>query len=200
MMAVFRNSFAKTPATHWYLDSGSSDHFSPYKELFDVLKPLCKPIEINTAEGTAYGIAKGRIQLSVKADGEIIDIILNNVLYAPDMQSNLLSTTVLYDLGYEISMKPGVGARILKDDDVIAKTVREGELFRLAIPEFESMAMAARATQAEDVTVWHRRLAHMGEADVKKMENLAEGVKIKKGTSVGVCGSCMTEKQHRTPS
>jgi hypothetical protein len=77
------------------------------------------------------------------------------------MQSNLLSTTVLYDLGYEISMKPGVGARILKDDDVIAETVREGKLFRLAIPEFESMAMAARVTQAEDVTVWHRRLAHL---------------------------------------
>src|SRR5947207_873147 len=27
MMAVSRNSLAKTPATHWYLDSGSSDHF-----------------------------------------------------------------------------------------------------------------------------------------------------------------------------
>ncbi len=200
MMAVSRNPSAKTPATHWYLDSGSSDHFSPYEELFDVLKPLSKPIEINTAEGTAYGIAKGRIQLCVKAGDESIDIILNNVLYAPDMQSNLLSTNVLFDLGYEISMKPGVGARILKNDDVIAETVREGKLFRLAIPGPESMAMAARTAQAEDVTVWHRRLAHMGEADVKKMENLAEGVKIKKGTSVGVCGNCMAGKQHRTPS
>ena len=200
MMAVSRNSSTKTPATHWYLDSGSSDHFSPYEELFDVLKPLSKPIEINTAEGTAYGIAKGRIQLCVKAGDENIDIILNNVLYAPDMQSNLLSTTVLFDLGYEISMKPGVGTRILKNDDVVAETIREGKLFRLAIPGPESMAMAARTVQAEDVTVWHRRLAHMGEADVKKMENLAEGVKIKKGTNVGVCGNCMAGKQHRTPS
>ena len=40
----------------------------------------------------------------------------------------------------------------------------------------------------------------MGEADVKKMENLVEGVKIKKGTNVGVCGSYMTGKQHCTPS
>jgi hypothetical protein len=200
MMAVSKNSSAKTPATHWYLDSGSSDHFSPYEELFDDLKPLSKPIEIHTAEGTVYGIAKGRIQLSVKAGNEIIDVNLNNVLYAPDMQSNLLSTTVLYDLGYEISMKPGVGTRILKNDDVVAETVREGKLFRLAIPGPESMAMAAKTVQAEDVTVWHRRLAHMGEADVKKMENLAEGVKIKKGTNVGVCGNCMAGKQHRTPS
>jgi len=128
------------------------------------------------------------------AGDEVIDITLNNVLYAPEMQSNLLSTTVLFDLGYEISMKPSIGTRILKNDDVIAETVQEGKLFRLAIPGPESMAMAARTAQAEDVTVWHRRLAHMGEADVKKMENLAEGVKIKKGTSVGVCESCMAGK------
>src|SRR5271154_3525240 len=82
---------------------------------------------------------------------------------------------------------------------MIAETVREGKLFRLAIPGPESMAMAARTAQAEDVTVWHRRLAHMGEADVKKMENLTEGVKIKKGTSVGVCGSCMQYWQTSGP-
>jgi hypothetical protein len=200
MMAVSKNSSNKTPATHWYIDSGSSDHFSPYEELFDVLKPLSKPIEIVTAEGTAYGVAKGRIQLSVKAGNTVTDIQLNNVLYAPDMQSNLLSSTVLYDLGYEISMKPGIGTRILKNDEVVAETIREGKLFRLAIPGPESMAMAAKTIQAEDVTVWHRRLAHMGEADVKKMEYLVEGVKIKKGTTVGICGSCLAGKQHRTPS
>ena len=200
MMAVSKNSSTKTLATYWYLDSRSSDHFSPYEELFDALKPLIKPIEINTAEGTAYGIAKGRIQLAVKAGDEILEVTLNNVLYAPDMQSNLLSTTVLYDLCYEISMKPGIGTRIFKNDDIITKTVREGKLFRLAIPGPESMAMAARTIQAEDITVWYRRLAHMGEANVKKTENLTEGIKIKKGTTVGVCGNCMAGKQHRMPS
>src|SRR5271169_1936915 len=201
MMAVSRDtSLAKTPVNHWYLDSGSSDHFSPYEQLFDTLRYLPEPIEIDTAEGTAHGIARGRIHLAVKSGDESIDIILNNVLYAPDMQSNLLSTTVLYDLGYEISMKPGVGTRILRNGEVLAETIREGKLFRLAIPGPESMAMAARTIHAEDVTVWHRRLAHMGEADVKKMENLVEGVKIKKDSSLGVCGYCLAGKQHRNPS
>ena len=97
-------------------------------------------------------------------------------------------------------MKPGIGTRILKNDNIIAETVREGKLFRLAIPGPESMAMAAKTIQAEDITVWHRRLTHMGEAGVKKTENLAEGIKIKKGTTVGVCGNCMAGKQHCTPS
>ena len=200
MMAVSRNSLAKTPATHWYLDSGSSDHFSPYEQLFESLRYLPAPIEINTAEGTAYGIAKGRIHLSVKSGDESTDIILNNVMYAPDMQSNLLSTTVLYDLGFEISMKPGVGTRIIKNAEVLAETIRDGKLFRLAIPGPQSMAMAARTVHAEDVTVWHRRLAHMGEGDVRKMENLAEGVKIRQDSSLGICGYCLAGKQHRQPS
>jgi hypothetical protein len=185
MMAVSRTSSAKTPATHWYLDSGSSDHFSPYEQLFESLRYLPEPIEIDTAEGTAYGIAKGRIHLTVQSGDESTDIILNNVLYAPDMQSNLLSTTVLYDLGFEISMEPGVGTRIIQNGEVLAETIREGKLFRLAIPGPQSMAMAARTVQAEDVTVWHRRLAHMGEGDVRKMENLAEGVKIRGDSSFG---------------
>jgi hypothetical protein len=200
MMAVSRTSLAKTPATHWYLDSGSSDHFSPYEQLFESLQYLPEPIVIDTAQGTAYGIAKGPIHLAVKSGDECTDVILNNVLYAPDMQSNLLSTTVLYDLGFEISMKPGYGTRILKDGDVLADTIREGKLFRLAIPWAQSMAMAARTIHAEDVTVWHRRLAHMGEGDVRKMENLAEGVKIRQDSSLGICGYCLAGKQHRQPS
>ena len=40
----------------------------------------------------------------------------------------------------------------------------------------------------------------MGETDVRKMESLVEGVRIKKGTKVGICESCMAGKQHRTPS
>jgi hypothetical protein len=133
MMAVSRTSFPKTPPTHWYLDSGSSDHFSPYEQLYESLQYLPEPIEINTAEGTAYGIAKGRIHLTVKSGNDSTDIILNNVMYAPDMQSNLLSTTVLYDLGFEILMKPGIGTRIMKNGEVLAETIREGKLFRLAI-------------------------------------------------------------------
>ena len=200
MMAVSRASSAKTPATYWYLDSGSSDHFSPYEQLFESLRYLPEPIEIDTAEGTAYGIAKGQIHLTVKAGEQSTDIILNNVLYAPDMQSNLLSTTVLYDLGFEISMKPGAGTRILRDGEVLAETIREGKLFRLAMAGPQSMAMAARTVQAEDVTVWHRRLAHMGEGDVRKMENLAEGVKIRGDSSLGICGYCLAGKQHHQPS
>ena len=85
MITISRNFSTKMFTIHWYLDSGSSDHFSSYEEFFDVLKSLSKSIEINTTERMIYDIAKERIQLIIKVDDEIIDIILNNILYAPEM-------------------------------------------------------------------------------------------------------------------
>jgi hypothetical protein len=65
------------------------------------------------------------------ADDGVHALQLNNVIYAPDMDANLLSICTLYDLGYEISMKPGKGGSIYKDDMLVASTIRDGKLFRL---------------------------------------------------------------------
>ena len=86
---------------------------------------------------TAFEIAREQIQLTIKIENENKDIVLNNVLYVFDMQSNLLSTNIFYDLDFEISMKSDVETRILKNNKVIAKTTREGKLFRLAILDVE---------------------------------------------------------------
>ena len=56
------------------------------------------------------------------------------------------------------------------------------------------------ATPELDVNTWHRRLAHLGEDNVRKLAKLVEGLKIKVGTQVGVCGACLEGKQHRQPS
>jgi len=205
MMAVtkFHHS-AKSSASCWYLDSGSSDHFSPYQHLFHNLQTLPEPVKITTSHGTAYGVATGQIHLQVLANGQHIDTILNNVIFAPDMHCNLLSTTVLYNKGYEISMRPGIGVHILRDGNIIAEAIRQGNLFRLLTVE-PSFGVATRSMLAatcpdEDITVWHRRFAHMGAADVRKMETLGEGMEIHGERNLGVCGSCMVGKQTRTPS
>src|SRR5438552_10410958 len=54
--------------------------------------------------------------------------------------------------------------------------------------------------EEEDITVWHRRMAHLGVGDVKKLEKFAVGVRIAKDSELGVCGNCLAGKQYRTPS
>src|SRR5271169_3268199 len=138
------------------------------RDAFENLEPLAEPITVGTANGTMIGTHQGRVTLTVSAGNSLHDIHLSNVIYGRDMQSNLFSLPVLYDLGYEFSMTPGVGATIKKNGKLIADTVREGRLFRLAIPAAEAMISQANEGKSnnvepkeEDIMVWHRRMAHL---------------------------------------
>ena len=36
---------------HWILNSGASEHFTPYRELYGTYEPLSNPVEVRTAKG-----------------------------------------------------------------------------------------------------------------------------------------------------
>jgi len=199
MSAVQRSERPVEPsASHWYLDSGASEHFSPHRHLFDTFKDLSKPCEITTAEGTTVmGTGIGSIMLTAVTNNGTNILQLNNVIYAPKMDANLLSTITLYDRGYEISMNPKKGVEILKDGAIVANAVRDGKLFKLRIL---SGSQARAATAAESIRLWHHRMVHLGEDNVRKLEKMAEGIKLDKDTSVGVCSFCLEGRQTRQPS
>src|SRR5205814_1459139 len=113
---------------YWFLDSCASQHFSPHKDLFETFKEFAEPCEIETAEGITHGTGTGTIVITIISENGLYEVELQNVIYAPKMEANLLSTVTLYDLGYEISMKPGKGVNIIKNDVIIGKTVRHGKV------------------------------------------------------------------------
>ena len=159
-MSAVRRAPADSTASHWYLDSGAPEHFSPHRHLFQTFKELSKPCEITTAEGTTVmGTGIGNIILSAVTNGGVNTLHLNNVIYAPKMDANLLSTITLYDRGYEISINTK-GVEILKDGAIVANAVREGRLFKLRVL---SRSQALAATTAESIRLWHYRLVHLGE-------------------------------------
>ena len=197
-MSAVQRLPADSSASHWYLDSGASEHFSPHRHLFETFKELSEPCEITTAEGTTVmGTGIGSITLSAITNSGINTLQLNNVIYAPKMDANLLSTITLYDQGYEISMNPKKGVEILKDGAIVANTVWEGKLFKLRIL---SGSQALAAVTAESIRLWHHRLVHLGEDNVRKLEKMATGMKLDKNTSVGVCSFCLEGRQTRQPS
>ena len=187
----------------WYTDSGASDHFSPHKELFESFHELEKSTIIETAEGNAVGTATGKITITVLGENDDeIELQLNNVIYAPNMSSNLFSLMAAYDLGYETRITPGYGLRILHKDTLVAKTVREkGGLFRLMTTKtYAKLAKVTETTTPElDVNTWHRQLVPLSEDNIWKLAKLVEGLKIKVRTQVGVCGACLEGKQYRQP-
>jgi hypothetical protein len=80
MMAIGKSHTENATPDKWYLDSGASQHFSPYKGLFDNIEEFEEPQEIETSDGTTvYGIGKGPIQITVVADKETIPTTLTDV-------------------------------------------------------------------------------------------------------------------------
>ena len=86
-------------------------------------------------------------------------------IYAPDMESNLISAPTLLEKGYEVSMKPSSGVKIFKNGVLVADTVKEGRLFRLKTVRHAAAKAAEKkkVVKTEDIQVWHQRLAHLGE-------------------------------------
>jgi hypothetical protein len=122
----------KCDPNHWILDSGASEHFTPYRQLYSLYVPLREAVNISTAKGELQGIGIGTIEI-MGADGEgsPLKITLMNVLHVPDMDVNLISTNVLLVNGAEVNMHPKRGTKIIKDGRVVATTVPHGKLSRL---------------------------------------------------------------------
>ena len=134
----------------WFTDSGASDHFSPHKDLFTTFRKLEEPVYIETAEGIVMGTGIGTISITVLGENNVeTDLQLNNVIYAPNMSSNLFSLMAVYDRGYETRITPGYGLRIYHQETIVAMTVRFREgLFRLKTTT-DSYAMVAAAQASE---------------------------------------------------
>ena len=200
MRATVSLGESKSSSDKWYIDSGASDHFSPFRDLFNDVETFSKPDVIETAEGTSvYGVGKGSIEIIVMIGDSPCPVILEDVIYAPKMSSNLISTTTLMDRGYEISMRPGDGVTILKDSKIIANTVREGKLYRLKTITYRAnVARKAPTVKAVDIETLHRRLGHLGEDDIRKLAKMSTGIEIRPST-LKVCQACLEGKHHRHP-
>ena len=193
----------KSPTDFWYLDSASSEHFSPFKEQFIDFRQFNEPEEVETSEGhTVYAMGKGDIQITVSTDKTTNRILLKGVVYAPELTTNLISTTTLMDRGFEINMKANPGVRILKNRVTIANTVRVGKLYRLDTINRNTLELKAKATvaKAEDINIWHRRLVHLGEDNIRKLAGLADGIVISEKEDFKTCQSCMMGRQHSSTS
>jgi len=64
---------------------------------------------------------------------EFYEIELQNIIYTSNMKANLLSTVTFYDFEYEVSMKSEKEVNIIKDNVIVGKTIRHGNIYKLQI-------------------------------------------------------------------
>ncbi|KAA8532168.1 hypothetical protein F0562_006691 [Nyssa sinensis] len=95
----------ETQQNMWYLDTGCSNHMCGDKKAFSDLDESFRNNVKFGDNSTVSVMGKGKVTLQTK---EHSTHTISNVLFVPDLKTNLLSVGQLQEKGYEISIKDGV--------------------------------------------------------------------------------------------
>ena len=86
---------------HTLINSGTSDHYFANKSLFISYSPLNQNISgLSASINSTFNIlGRGTIKFKTRIEGTLRSITLNNMMYTPDLWSNLISVSRLLEKG-----------------------------------------------------------------------------------------------------
>jgi transposase InsO family protein len=214
-------------ADEWLVDSGSSQHLTGDKSLFEMLEMFGGSGREFTFgdQGTLWAEGSGSVELQCATPTEESLVTLQNVMYVPGVAANLISVskatevaTVLFkenSCELEVDGEVVLVARKVKGIYIVdraenarsPKMVHEGafsEMMRRegAAPGEDACFLVRKPETAE---LWHQRMGHAGYENLAKMvqDDLVEGVGVKpsalRALKTSVCEPCIIGKQTRQP-
>jgi hypothetical protein len=117
----------------------------------------------------------------------------------PTMGLTLVSISKIAKAGFTIVFHKNILKIIGLRDSILGTIDVRNALYRVDHESCKIIASAAMETVTmEDL---HKRMGHISTGVVKKMveDNLVDGVKLDKSSSIQSCGSCEYAKAHRKP-
>ncbi|KAH0707987.1 hypothetical protein KY289_013063 [Solanum tuberosum] len=192
LMAVHGGT--KYESNIWYVDTGCSNHMCGSKFSFSSL-------DENFHSTVAFGDwstveVMGKCDIKIKTKNGFVETI-TNVLYVPDLKSNLLSAGQLQEKGYVITIKKGECEIYDPVRGAIAVVqMSSNRLFPLRIDSIQSCLMA----EVKDSSLlWHFRYGHLsfGGLETLQQKNMVTGLPQITAPSK-ICEECVVGKQHRS--
>lgn len=193
------NSFCSFKAEQWLIDSGASVHMTPTPQYLWNYTHFDKKPQVIVGDGRGLQIA-GVGAVKLKLPNGVL-LTLNEVFFVPGLQVNLFSVRAANSQGVGVNFN-GHGCSIFdRDGDLITSVPANEKLYTLDCeiikPEYH-----ATSSLVPDLEKWHRRLAHVNEATLKKMakEKLVLNLNLRgKRENLPFCESCVNGKIHRKP-
>ena len=191
--------------TTWVVDSGASYHITSRLEGMVNVRQLATNITITFGNGTtAVATTTGDVELEtrIRSTGRTSKIILQGVLYIPNVAINLLSVKQASGRGADFIFKNN-SCTISFKGNTIAEGRRIADLYCINAIGDQGAVMVAAASETPDL--WHRRLGHIGYGSLAKLVqgDMVEGININSkditAAKAGVCEPCIMAKQHRQP-
>lgn len=185
----------------WLIDSGASSHLANDEQLFTRLDKSVRR-EISTADGKPLrteGIGDCVIQC-VDDLGKNTSVTITDVIFAPDIECNLLSVGKLSSKGVCVQFNKS-NCKLLYGAKVVAVADKVGGLYRLNMADQRAMLVKGSRHTKECQHSWHRRLGHRDPVALKELErkNLASGIRIRDCGIRTTCECCVKAKMSRPP-
>lgn len=196
----YQTSFNKISgkSVGWCVDSGASCHMCACEEMFTTIdRSFSSEVAIANGESIrAEGI--GTIILNVRDGRSLVEVTLEDVLWIPKLDGNLISVKKLAEKGFivEFSHDSCYLKRKNNKDWKIARWQNNCKLYMLQEPE--RCCYASNDAEIDCcIHDWHRRLAHRNLHDIHVMEK--HGLKIKACQCIDDCEMCIKGKLSRKP-
>jgi hypothetical protein len=176
----------------WCLDSGASCHFCNDSSKFVSMRKCNVSVSTAKKGESILAIGVGNCKITTQtANGELVNLILHDVLYVPDARRNLLSVSKLSQDRFQVVLpadnsifRPGIyNCRKSKSSvEQSIPIIPVGTLFHV---QTCADAEIRRHDRVENKWIcWHRRLGYMPLATIQQMINTCQGLEDLQGIAM----------------
>lgn len=192
--------YSKRPNNAWCLDSGCTGHMCNEKQMFREFKQTNSEVTLANNECTRIN-GMGKVALVADTGQEKHHIDISRVMYVPDLRTNLLSVSAIADRGFKLTFDEKGAVIFDKKGKVWARADRIGNLYYVRQCQEVVNNIEMKSLSRKMIDIWHERLGHVNERDLKSMakHGLVDGLKISDSDKLSECEVCAREKQACKP-
>ncbi|UYV64026.1 hypothetical protein LAZ67_2006351 [Cordylochernes scorpioides] len=167
VIALFVDNFKNNNSQNiWFLDSGATEHMTSNKLKMTNTKSISTSVEMaNNGKIKVSEMGDVTIKLGHEYGGEIL--FLENVLYVPELDGNILSVGRIEERGNKVLFQNGKASVFGSNGELILKSNRRGRIYTV-----EELKMVKVKSPSADI--WHRRLGHIYKRDLQNVSDTAE--------------------------
>ena len=188
----------------WALDTGCTQHLSHWRQDFINMKPYTGSAIQGIGGTTIQPKGVGTVKLGCNIRGRRVIMLLSDTLFCPTASINLISVSQLMPKrGVNITFH-ATSAKIQTPGRTFLANMHRG-LYILNLWSNQHRDKTAHASYSiTDPTLhlWHKRMGHLGEQNVKRLQDMSTG--MTRPVKATPCTECllgrMKEKSHNTPS
>ena len=193
--AVFLSG--KFSRTDWYLDSGASMHMTANKHWLRNISNQNDVHEIVIANRSKIPVeCCGDIKVTTVLKKTEYEILVTDVLYVPDLATNLLSVSQLMKRGNKVNFDKNCCYIYNQKNEMVATADLVEGVYKLNIKRVDCLLTSVSGS------VWHRRFGHINSSDLDKMKDgavIGMSYTDKSQVSKTNCIVCCEGKQTRLP-